>query len=34
MIEFLFGFLFGYTVGIFMNYVVTKIDKEIKDGRR
>ena len=34
MIEFLFGFLFGYVVGIFMSHIVTKIDKDIKDGRR
>ena len=34
MIEFLFGLLFGYMIGIFTGYVVTKIDKDIKNGRR
>lgn len=34
MIEFLFGFLAGYISGLFVGHVVTKMDRNIKDGRR
>jgi hypothetical protein len=34
MANFAFGFLLGYFVGIAVEYYVSKIDREIKDGRR
>lgn len=33
MVNFAFGVLLGYFAGMAVQYYVTKIDKEIKDGR-
>lgn len=32
MINFAFGLLLGYLMGMIVQYYVTKLDKEIKDG--
>jgi len=34
MINFAFGLGLGYILGIYIQYYVTKIDKEIKDDRK
>ena len=34
MISFLFGILLGYVLGTVAAFYISKIDKEIKDGRR
>ena len=33
MINFAFGLLLGYLMGMAVGYYVSKVDKEIKDGR-
>jgi len=34
MINFLFGALLGYMFGMFLGCYITKIDEDIKNGRR
>lgn len=34
MISFLFGLLFGYIIGMIVGDYISRIDKDIKNGRR